>query len=54
MQPRRGNLFLGWAAAASLAGLATTYAAPGGQASPRTGETPNTRIELKAIRIETR
>jgi len=37
MQPRRGNLFLGWAAAASLAGLATTYAAPGGQASPRTG-----------------
>jgi len=37
MQPRRGNLFLGWAAAASLAGLATTYAAPGGQ-SPRTGD----------------
>ena len=38
MQPRRGDRFLGWVAAASLAGLATTYAAPGGQASPRTGD----------------
>ena len=29
MQPRRTHTFLGWTAAASLAGLATAYAAAG-------------------------
>jgi tannase/feruloyl esterase len=37
MQPRRRHPFLAWTAAASLAGLATTYAAAGGQVPPRTG-----------------
>jgi feruloyl esterase len=38
MQPRRTHTFLGWTAAASLAGLATAYAAAGDQAPGRTGD----------------
>src|SRR5689334_21799917 len=33
MHPRRRHVFLGWTAAASVAGLATAYAAAGNQAS---------------------
>ena len=38
MQPRRRHLFLAWSAAASVAGLATAYAAPGNQAPGRAGD----------------